>query len=119
MQTKRRIYISKKRRKIIELNGLFDGHFIDVRAFFALQFDCLASIFLKGELNTSHVYSYIIDNLQKIIMAVYQHTYFDHTEKEMFFNHNIFVLQGKRMIELVNNYCEILYTCQQHHGAWA
>ena len=98
----------------MEYNGLFNGHFIDVKAFYALEFDCLASISFISELDTSKAYSYLVENLQKEITAIYQHTYFDHTENEMFFNNTIFVLSGKRMIELSAHYCTVLHTCQQH-----
>jgi hypothetical protein len=35
----------------------------------------------------------------------------------MFFNNTIFILTNKRMIELGNNWCQILHTPHQH--AWA
>jgi hypothetical protein len=104
----------RKKKKIREYNGLFNGHFIDVKAFYALEFDCLASISFISELDTSSAYGYLVEHLQKEIIAIYQHTYFDHTENELFFNNTIFVLSGKRMIELSTNYCTVLHTCQQH-----
>jgi len=104
------------KRKINDLDGLFNGHFIEVKALYALEFDALASVTFIGELDTSKVFAFINENMGSEIVSTYQHSYFDHGEQKMFFNNTIFLLRNKRMIELGNNYCQVLHT--QHQYSW-
>lgn len=105
------------KRKINDLNGLFNGHFIEVKALFALEFDEVGCVTFIGELDTSKAFAFINENMRSEIVSTYQHSYFDHNEQKMFFNNTIFVLRDKRMIELGNNYCQVLHT--QHQYSWA
>lgn len=105
------------KRKINDLNGLFNGHFIEVKALYALEFDEIGCVTFIGELDTSKAFAFINENMRSGIVSTYQHSYFDHNEQKMFFNNTIFVLRDKRMIELGNNYCQVVHT--QHQYNWA
>ena len=59
----------------------------------------------------------INENFKTGIVTVYQHSYFDHSERKMFFNNTIFVLANKIMIELGNNWCQVLHTPEQQEWA--
>jgi hypothetical protein len=104
-------------RKIKDVFGLFNGYFIEAKALYALEFDAVSCVSHIGELDTTKAFALINESLKGDIITVYQHSYFDHNEKKMFFNNTIFVLTNKRMIELGNNWCQILHTPEQH--AWA
>lgn len=104
-------------RKIKDVTGLFNGYFIEVKALYALKFDMVSCLSFIGETDTAKAFALINAKLKNDMVAVYQHSYFDHNEKKMFFNNTIFVLTNKRMIELGNNWCQILHTPEQH--AWA
>ena len=97
--------------------ALFNGHFVEVKTFYALQFDAVPCVAFIGELDVSKAYALINEQWKGDIATVYQHTYFDHQEQELFFNNTIFVLRDSRMIELGNNYCQVLHTTSQY--AWA
>lgn len=97
--------------------GLFNGHFIDVKALYALEFENISNISFIGELDVTKAFALINETMSADIVNIYQHSYFDHTEKNVLFNNTIFVLKDKRMIELGNNYCQVLYTSRQHDWA--
>jgi len=105
------------RRKVNSPMALFNGHFVEVKAFYALQFDAVPCVTFIGDIDVSKAYALISEQLNADLVSVYQHTYFDHEEQQMFFNNSIFVLRGQRMIELGNNYCQLLHTTSQY--AWA
>jgi hypothetical protein len=67
--------------------------------------------------DTTKAFGLINEKLKSGIVTVYQHSYFDHNEKKMFFNNTIFVLANKIMIELGNNWCQVLHTPEQQ--GWA
>ena len=105
------------KKKINDLNGLFNGHFIEVKALYALEFDEISCVTFIGELDTSKAFAFINENMRPEIVSIYQHSYFDHNEQKMFFNNTVFVLTNKRMIEIGSNYCQVLHTQQQY--SWA
>jgi hypothetical protein len=105
------------KRKINDWTGLFNGHFVEVKGLYALEFDAISCVSFIGEIDISKAFAFITENLANEVLYTYQHSYYEHSEKKMFFNNTIFILTNKRMIELGNNYCQVLHTPQQH--SWA
>ena len=105
------------KRKVVDAVTLFNGHFIEVKAFYALQFNAVPCVTFISELDMTKAYAFINEELKENIVAVYQHSYFDHQEQDVFFNNTIMVLSGNRMVELGANYCQVLHTTAQY--AWA
>ena len=104
-------------RKIRDVIGLFNGHFIEAKALYALEFDAVCCVSFIGEVDTTKAFALINEKLKTEIVTVYQHSYFDHNENKMFFNNTIFILVNKIVIELGNNWCQVLHTQEQH--GWA
>ena len=94
--------------------NLFNGHFVEIKAFYAFQFGKIPSVSFIGELDVTKVFAHIDESYKYDVVAVYQHSYFDYNEQKMLFNNTIFVLKNNRMIELGDNYCQVLYTPQQY-----
>jgi len=111
------MWLKMFKRKINSQDGLFNGHFIDVKVLYALEFDEIGCVTFIGELDTSKAFSFINESLGSEVMSTYQHSYFDHGEQQMFFNNTIFMLRNKRLIELGSNYCQVLHTQRQY--SWA
>ena len=107
----------RRNRKISDWNGLFHGYFIDARALYALEFDDVSCISFIGEIDTTAAYAFINEHMQGQVVRTYQHSYFEHQKKEMYFNNTILIVTQKRMIELGNNYCQLLHTPGQY--GWA
>lgn len=105
------------RRKINDTIGLFNGHFLEAKAFYALEFDAVSCVSFIGDIDTGKAFELISESLKADIVTTYQHSYFDHNEQKMFFNNTLFVLPNQRMIELGNNWCQILHT--QHQYGWS
>jgi len=106
-----------RRRRVIHTGGLFNGHLIDVRNFYVASFGNVPCVTFIGDIDTTKAYQHIKQTYQIQIADIYQHRYYDHDRKEMFFNNTIFVLHDRRMIEIGNNWCQILHTDQQY--GWA
>ena len=97
--------------------GIFNGHFVDVKALYVAKFNEVACVTFIGELNVTKVFAYIKETYNSNINAIYQHSYFNHNDKQVYFNNTIVVLNFERMIELTDNYCQVLHTHNQY--AWA
>ena len=100
-----------------DLNGLFNGHFVDVKMFYALRCNAVPCISFIGELDVTKAFAFIKERYQQQVEDIYQHAYFDHEENKMLFNNTIFVFKYQRIVELGSNYCQVLHTNKQY--GWA
>lgn len=96
---------------------LFNNHFIEVKTFYVTTFGKVPCIHFISELDVSEAYTHISRKLQQDILDTYQHAYFDHEKQRMLFNNTIFVLRENRIIELANNYAQILFAPNQYDWA--
>ena len=101
-------------KRINANTGLFNGHFIDAKALYVLRFNAIPCVTFIGDLDVTNVFTYVAETFDGVITAAYQHSYFDHNDKMILFNNTIFVLQNKRMIELADNYCQLLYSANDY-----
>ena len=100
--------------KVSQVNTLFFGHYVDFKVFYAVQFNKVPCITFIGELDTNKAFDFIQSTYRNQVTGIYQHNYFDHDKRDFFFNNTLFELKNKRLIELGNNYCQVLYTKDQH-----
>ena len=99
--------------KLAAVDILFLGHYVDPKVFYTVQFNEVPCISFIGELDTSKAFDFIQNTYSSEVRSVYQHNYFDHDKRGFCFNNIIVVLKNKRMIELGNNFCQVLYTEDQ------
>ena len=102
------------RTKVFQVNTLFLGHYVDPKVFYTVQFNKVPCISFIGEMDTNKAFDFIQSTYCNQLKGIYQHDYFDHDKRDFFFNNTLFVLKNKRLIELGNNYCQVLYTKDQH-----
>ena len=67
-----------------------------------------------GDLDAGKAFDFIQSTYRTQVKGIYQHNYFDHDKRQFFFNNTLFVLKDRRMIELGNNYCQVLHTNDQY-----
>jgi len=104
-------------KRINANTGLFNGHFVDAKAFYVLRFNAIPCITFISEMDLGKVFTYITESYHAMIVAAYQHAYFDHNDKNIYFNNTVIVLQNKRMIELAENYCQVLHAATDYDFA--
>ncbi|HET6766354.1 MAG TPA: hypothetical protein VFH08_03110 [Chitinophagaceae bacterium] len=98
------------RKDLSPVSTLFLGHYVDPKVFFTVQFNKIPCISFIGEMDVGKAFDFIQNTYVNQVVGFYQHNYFDHDERDFFSNNTLFVLKNKRMIELGNNYCQVLYT---------
>ena len=96
------------------VSTLFLGHYVDPKVFYTVEFNRVPCISFIGELDTSKVFDFVQSTYRNQLKGIYQHNYFDHDKRDFLFNNTLFVLKNKRLIELGNNHCQVLYTKDQH-----
>ena len=106
-------------RNTTDLSALLQGHFVEVKALYALEFDAVPCVSFIGVLDLALVLEFMNNHYIGEVKRSYQHAYFDHPTQQMFFNNTILVLNGKRMVELGTNYVQVLHTPFQYNWAHA
>jgi hypothetical protein len=101
------------RKDLSKVNTLFLGHYVDPKVFYTLYFNRVPCVSFIGEMDTGKAFDFIQSTYRYQVTGIYQHNYFDHDKRQFFFNNTLFVLKNKRLIELGNNYCQVLYTKDQ------
>ena len=104
-------------RKIKTADPLFNGHFVDAKTLYVLQFDKVPCVCFIGEIDVANAHDYIGEKLRWEVVNVFQHAYFDHDRQQTFFNNTVYILTENRMIELARGYVQILHTPKDY--AWA
>ena len=102
------------KKDLSKVDTLFLGHYLDPKVFYTVQFNKVPCISFIGEVDTSKAFDFIQSTYRLQVKGIYQHNYFDHNKREFFFNNTVFVLKNKRLIELGNNYCQVLHTKDQY-----
>jgi len=101
------------RKDLSKVNTLFLGHYVDPKVFYTVHFNKVPCVSFIGEMETGKAFAFIQDAYRYEVTGIYQHNYFDHDKRQFFFNNTLFVLKNKRLIELGNNYCQVLHTKDQ------
>ena len=105
-------------RRIRNIQALFSDHFIEVKTFYVVRFDRVPCITFIGELDITAALAFIRQKFEAETIGVFQHSYFDHEERKMFFNNTVLVLSGNKLIEVAGNYCQVLHTDHQYEWAF-
>ena len=102
------------RKDLSRVGTLFLGHCVDPKVFYTEEFKIVPCISFIGEMDAGKAFDFIQSTYRNQLKGIYQHNYFDHDKRDFFFNNTLFVLKNKRLIELGNNYCQVLYTKDEH-----
>jgi len=102
-------------KRINANTGLFNGYFIDAKTFYVLRFNTIPCVTFIGDMDVAKVFTFITEKFDTVITAAYQHSYFDHNANDIFFNNTIIVLKNRRVIELADNYCQVLYDFRDYN----
>lgn len=102
------------RRNIISVSNLFVNNYIDSKAFYMYKFNEIPCITFINNIDVSKASEYIRAYMSNEIVVVYQYNHYNHEANELQFNLSIFVLSGRRMVEMGNGYVEVLHSSSQY-----
>lgn len=100
-----------------QVGTLYNNHFVEVKAYYTCYFDKVPSLTFIGELDVTPAFAFLRQQLEQETVSILQHSFYDHAEQKLFFNSSIFVLTHNRMIEVADNYCQLLHTPAQWEWA--
>ena len=102
---------SKVKQKIMRRknDGIFDNNYIKSKTYFLQEFGKTPCISFINNLDTAKVYDYINKGFAGKVLATYQRNFYSWQRSRQEFSCTIFKLENQVMIEVGDEYAEILF----------
>jgi hypothetical protein len=88
---------------------IFETNYIEVKAFYVREYSITPCISFINNLDVSKAYAHINSGAAGKVLAIYQRNYYSWQHKRQEFNTTVFKLKNKVMIELGDEYAEVLF----------
>ncbi len=89
---------------------MYSNNYIEVKSFYVQLYRRVPCISFINSIDTQNVYQYIRDGKAGKVLQVYQRTYYNWTQQRQEFSTTLFILANKTMIEMGDEYAEILFS---------
>ncbi len=96
-------------QKVVNANYVFDDHFLDVRMLYLYSFDRIPSINFISHIDAEKTFGAIREKFGSNIKNVHQRKWYKKQEKQFQFDNTIVIMDNNCVVELENNWCEILH----------
>ena len=90
--------------------GLFDEHFIEVKAFYLREFKALPSIAFISDVDVAEIFKRIENHQYGKVIETYQRIYYSWQQERLEFSKTIFKIKGDMLVRLGDDWAEILYS---------
>ncbi len=89
--------------------SIFETNYIEVKAFYVREYNATPCISFINNLDTENAYGYINKGFAGKVLAIYQRNYYSWQRERMEFGTTVFKLENQVMIEVGDEYAEILF----------
>ena len=89
---------------------LYTNNYIEVKSFYLQLYRRVPCISFINSIDTHNVYQYIRDGKAGKVLQVYQRNFYNWTQQRQEFSTTLFILANKTMIEMGDEYAEILFS---------
>jgi hypothetical protein len=107
------------RRRIANVNTLFNAQYIDPKGLFVCTFNEVPSAAFITDVNVNDAYPFLRKMLSGLINATYQHSHYNYDTRKLEFNVTFLVLNDNRLIEVGGDYVGIYYGKLNYNGVEA
>jgi len=104
-------------QKIMNANSIFQNNFLDSQAYYMYAYQKVPCVTWADQLNTEKVLKYIKQEYADAITGIYQNSKYDRRKKKTSYFTTIILLKDDCLVELGNNYCEVLHTHEDYDMA--
>jgi len=104
-------------QKIMNANSIFQNNFLDSKAYYMYAYQKVPCVTWADQLNMEKVLKYIKQEYADAITGIYQNSKYDRRKKKTSYFTTIILLKDDCLVELGNNYCEVLHTHEDYDMA--
>ena len=104
---------NKEKQNAISLNSVFEGRFLNSKALYLYHFNELPSLHNRYQINGEKAYEAFSEKFDSRIVDKHQFRWFDQKKKRFQFDTTIVILDNHCLLEINQNYCQLLHNNQQ------
>jgi len=102
-----------EQQKVINMNNVFDDHFLDVNTIYLFHFNELPSLHFRKFIDGEKAFKAFKSTFGDRIVKTHQYRWFSKRKKRFQFDKTVLVLDNHFIVEFDNNYCEVLHNNEQ------
>src|SRR5690348_2242962 len=100
-------------QKVLNVNGILDGNFLDTKHMYFYHFNQFASSLYRSGIDGEKACKAFREKYGGLIVDSHQYKWFDRQKKKFNFDNTIFILSNQVMIEFDDTYCQIFHNNTQ------
>jgi SpoVK/Ycf46/Vps4 family AAA+-type ATPase len=104
-------------QKIIDVNSIFNTNFLDSKTYYMYCYHKVPCITWADQLNTEKVLAHIKTEYTDVITGIFQNSKYIRRKKKTHRFTTIILMKDDCLVELGNDYCEILHTHEDYEMA--
>ncbi len=102
-----------EQQKVINMNNLFDDHFLNVKTLYLYHFNELPSLHFRKFIDGEKAFQAFIIKFGERIVKKHQYRWFNRTKKKFQFDKTVLILDNHFIVEFDDDYCEVLHNNNQ------
>jgi len=102
-----------KQSKVINMNQVFDDHFLDINTLYLFHFNELPSLHFRQYIDGEKAYQAFIIKFEERIVKTHQYRWFNQRKKRFQFDKTVLILDNHFIVEFDDDYCEVLHNNEQ------
>jgi len=102
-----------KQNKVINMNQVFDDHFLDINTLYLFHFNELPSLHFRQYIDGEKAYQAFILKFEERIVKTHQYRWFHQRKKRFQFDKTVLILDNHFIVEFDDDYCEVLHNNEQ------
>ncbi len=100
-------------QKVINVNNVFDSHFLDTKTLYLHCFNSLPSVSFIKHVDGEKAFTAFKEKFNEVIENVHQYCWYKRKKKQYQFDKTVVILKNNCLIEFDDDYCEILHDGKQ------
>ncbi|HEX6181530.1 MAG TPA: ATP-binding protein [Chitinophagaceae bacterium] len=106
-----------KQHNVITLSSVFDHWYMDIKNFYVYHFQKMPCVTTVDKIHTDKVLKHIKTEYAEAVTGIYQRSDYNRKKKKCLYSTTIIVLRDNCMVELEDDYCQILHTIDDYDMA--
>ena len=96
-------------QKVVNANSLFDYRFLDANVLYLYYFNQLPNVNFFSHVDGEKLFKVLKEKYGNQIKQIHQRHWYKRADKKYEFDRTVLVFEGNRLIDLGNDYCEIMH----------
>jgi len=102
-----------EQQKVVNMNNVFDDHFLDINTLYLYHFNELPSLHFRQFIDGEKAYQAFKLKFADRILKTHQYRWYSKSKRKFQFDKTVVVMDNHFIVEFDDNYCEVLHNNEQ------